>query len=516
MKEKLKEGIRLIQKNLTSVYLWFMLVIFPVYLRDKLFDTTDAKYLFVSNVTIVFGAFYFVLHVDNFLGAVKKGWKKWDLLYVLFLLFAVISAVCSEHMRAAFTGEDGRKLGVVIYLVYGIILVLIVTAENISRVVFWGYGISTICVGGLGILNHYGIDPLGVYTEMKDEQKLIFTSTMGNIDFFSIYMAVASAFFAMLFLKETNWKKAAAEAVAMTVAGAAVACWPADTGFVAILLFFAAGWLFINRAGEWIRFLLAVGFVLSGMFLIGRLDAHSTGAKALDGLSGMATKQGWTIWIALAAFGTAAIFFFLDLQIKRKRNRKELEVYGKIGSYAKRIGIGVLGIGIGTGIYLFIQANRGIMDFSAHPFLSYLHITDEWGSLRGYVWRKTMEYWKTAPLFQKLFGVGPDTAIYVYNAILPDGAPAAMDSVYDNAHNEMLQLLLTHGLLGTLSYYGWGFYSVIESFRTGLGEKKQSRMHLAIGFTMICYFIMMLTCVNMVLVTVIPFILLSLGKREYL
>lgn len=50
MKEKLKEGIRLIQKNLTSVYLWFMLVIFPVYLRDKLFDTTDAKYLLLIHL----------------------------------------------------------------------------------------------------------------------------------------------------------------------------------------------------------------------------------------------------------------------------------------------------------------------------------------------------------------------------------------------------------------------------------------------------------------------------------
>ena len=87
-------------------------------------------------------------------------------------------------------------------------------------------------------------------------------------------------------------------------------------------------------------------------------------------------------------------------------------------------------------------------------------------------------------------------------------------SVYDNAHNEFLQLLLTHGLLGTLAYYGWGVVSVVDIFRSGFRKKSEGCVYFAIGFTMICYFVMMLTCVNMVLVTAVPFLLLCLGKRE--
>ena len=40
---------------------------------------------------------------------------------------------------------------------------------------------------------------------------------------------------------------------------------------------------------------------------------------------------------------------------------------------------------------------------------NYLVFNDEWGTSRGYIWRKSMEAYGKFPLKHKLFGYGPDT-----------------------------------------------------------------------------------------------------------
>ena len=506
MRDRVEEIAAWIRKNLVTVYVWIMLTIFPVYMRDGLFDITEAKYLFVVKATIWAAGILAVMNMDTLVRMVKNGWKRSDLLFLVFLVSSVISVIGSSYQKEAFTGEAGRHLGLMLYLVYGVMLVMIVTTEHISKFVFWGYGFSALCVGGLGILNHYGIDPLHVYSEMQQEDRPFYISTIGNIDFFSIYVAVAFVFFAVLFMKGSDTKRSIAVAIPMTVSGISIASVPADTGFLAVILFWAVGWLIVDKWQEFFRFLLSAVLVLAGWRGIGILNEHMPAANWLDGMS-YAVTQTWTGMYTAVGI----LFFAIVVYLCGKKYDSR---YKENGRKIKCIGAAILGVIAWIAVVLFILVNSGKVDLSAHPLFSYLHISDEWGNLRGYVWRKTLEYLWTMPLFQKLFGIGPDTAVYIYQQILPEGAPAALTSVYDNAHNEFLQLLLTHGLLGTLAYYGWGVVSVIDIFRSGFRKKSEGCVYFAIGFTMICYFVMMLTCVNMVLVTAVPFLLLCLGKRE--
>ena len=247
---------------------------------------------------------------------------------------------------------------------------------------------------------------------------------------------------------------------------------------------------------------------MGGAALIGCLDRILPGTKTLDGISGLLTQNGWTWKCAIAATEAAGLLFF------RMRSNGAAEGVGWI--IVRRLVIILLGIGIGILICLAALVNTGVLDDMVHPLLSYLHITDEWGTLRSYVWRRTVEYWKEAPMIEKLFGIDPDTAVYVYQLILPDGAPEAMNAVYDNAHNELLQLLLTHGFLGMVSYYGWCVCAAANSIWLGIQKNASSVWNLAVGVAMIGYFCMMLTCVNSMVVTVIPFLLLSIGRREML
>ena len=366
------------------------------------------------------------------------------------------------------------------------------------------------------MLNHYGIDPLGVYTEMREEQKVAFISTIGHMDFFSNYMAVAFVFFAVLFIMEKDRKRAVWTAVPMAAAGISIACSPADTGFLAVILFFGLGWAFLRHLMELVRFFLVFAVLFAGYFCMGKIEQMFLPGKELDGLGGYLLHTPLTgIAACLAVVIAGGIAYWYRKRVVRCLD-EELVRYEKIGSNFKKAAMCLIGVFAVAVVLLFFWANSGKLDLTGHPFLSYLHVSDEWGSLRGYLWRKTVEYWRASSIGQKLIGVGPDTAVYVYDEILQTAGSPVLGRTYDNAHNLILQLLLTHGLIGMLSWLVWWSASVVSAFRAGMAETERDPLHLAVGFTMIAYFVMMLTSVNIELVTTIPFLLLCLGKRKEL
>ena len=504
MREKLLKGMDWMQKNMVSIYVGLMFVFFPLYIRNKLFGITDAKFFFLCVLTIGAAVITAVVQFGKWGQTFPHGWKKRDLLYLAFLFCGVISVCLSSHRAAAFTGTDGRRLGLLLYLIFGMMLVLVTTAEKLSEAVFFGYGFSTVCTGVLGILNHYGIDPLGIYAEIREEQRSMFTATIGNIDFFSVYMAVAFVFFAVLWIKAQNGIVRIFSAFVMLTAGVSVACWSADVGWIGIFLFCMAGWLLVQTVSELGRYFFAAGITFTEIRISGIGNGKIAGAGELEGISAVLTKSSWSVGIAiLLALG---LFF-----IQRSSFADKISHYAKA---VRRIAAGALIVAVGGLLLLIVCVNTGKIDASSHPFFSYLYLTDEWGTLRGYVWRRTVEYWKQAPFVEKLFGIGPDTAVYVYRQILPDGAPAALSATYDNAHGECLQLLLTHGLFGMLTYYGWWILSVVPMIRTEVHDGRKDAFRLAIGFALTGYLVMMQTCVNSLIVTTIPFLLLCVGKRN--
>lgn len=507
MREKLLKGMDWMKKNMVSIYVGLMLVVFPLYIRNKLFGITDAKFFFLCTLTIGMAVITVIVQFAKWRQMLIYGWKTWDLLYLAFLLCGLLSVCLSGHRVAAFTGEDGRRLGLFLYLIFGVMLVLVTTAEKLSEAVFLGYGFSTVCTGVLGILNHYGVDPIGIYAEMQEEQQSMFTSTIGNIDFFSVYMAVAFVFFAVLWLKGQNSIVRILSAFVMEIAGVSIACWSADVGWIGIFLFCVTGWLLLQTTSELGRYFFSVGITCAGIGISDIGNGKAAGIGELEGISAVLTKSSWSAGIAIAAFMLALGLFFIQ-------KSSFWYIINRYGKQFRRIAIAALAAAVVGLVLLIVCINTGKMDASFQPFFSYLYLSDEWGTLRGYVWRRTIEYWKRASMTEKMFGIGPDTAVYVYRKILPDGAPAALSATYDNAHGECLQLLLTHGLLGVLIYYGWWILSVVQMIRTSVSNGKIDVFRLAIGFALIGYLVMMQTCVNSLIVTTIPFLLLCVGKRK--
>ena len=95
---------------------------------------------------------------------------------------------------------------------------------------------------------------------------------------------------------------------------------------------------------------------------------------------------------------------------------------------------------MGAGLIVFVIIGNVLK-------LSIFDFNYKWGTYRGYIWTKCVELFNEAPLMRKLFGYGQETVRMLTVSNFHDEMLDITGKVYDNAHNELLQYLLTIGFL---------------------------------------------------------------------
>ena len=158
-------------------------------------------------------------------------------------------------------------------------------------------------------------------------------------------------------------------------------------------------------------------------------------------------------------------------------------------------------------VFLLVDANA-LQHGSRYGGLgTYLVFSDSWGTNRGYIWRKSLELYHSFPLMHKLFGYGPDTFGIMTTQRFRQEMIDATGQVFDNAHNEYLQLLLTVGPIGTIAYIVF----ILRSCRDMLKATAKSPIVLACAVAVLCYFCQAVVNLNVPLVTPSMWMLLSVG-----
>ena len=95
---------------------------------------------------------------------------------------------------------------------------------------------------------------------------------------------------------------------------------------------------------------------------------------------------------------------------------------------------------------------------------------DSWGNYRGYVWSRLVSTYKEFPLVNKLFGYGNESVKSIMTAGYYDEMISKVGVVYDNAHNEYLQYLVTTGVLGAVTYVGLIVSAFVSMIRTAFSS----------------------------------------------
>lgn len=112
-----------------------------------------------------------------------------------------------------------------------------------------------------------------------------------------------------------------------------------------------------------------------------------------------------------------------------------------------------------------------------------------------------------APLVNKLFGYGNETFGVYMNANYYQEMLNVVGELYDNAHNELLQYLITLGVFGLVTYLGLCVSSVVYMLKYGKGN------YIVYGIlaATVGYFFQSIINLNQPITTPLYFVIMALG-----
>ena len=506
--------------SIVAVYVFVILTIFPLFTTDMYFDILVDRYYFfwistaamlsVSAVVALIGIFVELKEnngtvIREFFGqfspgnrmrrqALKKMFCPADWFFILFLLTALCSTVFSEWQYEAFWGNMGRFQGFFTWIWYAAAYFMVTRFFHMKR---WYLDVALLVgvyIAVWGIQDYLGFDPHGWLYEVADEQKSMFTSSIGNINTYTAVIGVYMALSAVLFAGKSTGESRLIAGVFQGSAGGkilsvfsglrrlfylictlvfftAIITGRSDNAVLAVLVLLAFLPFYAWKTwGGFVRYLLiAAGFFLA--LLISRNltlqfpnQYNGFWSGILPGLS----EQAWVEKIfALILLLTAAIVAGLFVRSASEKKREQGPgvfaaennfsgiLSANMPAAARLIWLAIGIIAFFVLIWLFWDANHG-----GHPdwyenYANVFYFNNDWGTHRGHNWSILTRHFTEFPLWKKLIGSGPETYGIVTRINDYQEMIDLYGEVYDSPHNEFLQYLFTTGVLGFVGYYGW-------------------------------------------------------------
>ncbi|MCH5344202.1 MAG: O-antigen ligase family protein [Acetatifactor sp.] len=483
-----------------DLYIIAILAVLPLYTGGTYYLIGDSKYFIFRNVSLFCLGIWLLLTLGAGVWRVltRRGWEWWkttatgssivDIAMISYSVCVLLSALQSAYTKTAWLGYRDWYMGAVSQLFFVGIYFFISRNYSGSKISIYLGEAALLSVALLSFANRLGIDPLRLfagYTE-RDWEYSHMLSTVGNINWLCGYMGVAIAFPLAGYLGSEN-KLRKVVLFCVSAAGMALLMLQgSDVGIAltaaAILICLLIGQLPLYR--RHLKTFSQRGALLAAVtaLLIGtigqmmRLRGTIQAMPADSPLQGRLTWGGW--WVI------SILFFFLCILMQVVPER------------ILRLSMGAVSI-----VGMLSALGGAVWYLTGHPF------TDSWGSSRGSLWAAAWRGFREAGWLQKLIGAGPDCfAEYIYR-IMPSWEVSQIEgfwegSIYANAHNEWLTLLVDVGVLGTAAYLG-----------IFLGALKRYRGMLLAVFALVLYGVNSLVSFQQVLNA--PVLFVALGLCEY-
>ncbi|MCI8742521.1 MAG: O-antigen ligase family protein, partial [Lachnospiraceae bacterium] len=160
-------------------------------------------------------------------------------------------------------------------------------------------------------------------------------------------------------------------------------------------------------------------------------------------------------------------------------------------------------------VFMLVDANMAGNGARYGSLGSYLVFNDSWGTFRGYIWKQSVDLYCRLPLLHRIFGFGPDTFGILTTDEIRFDMIQATGQVFDNAHNEYLNLLVTIGPFGTVAYMVFVFGQILH-----MARKKNLAKHACMAgccLAAACYSAQALVNLNIPIAAPILWLMLSVG-----
>lgn len=505
--ENLNKPSRKSKATLAYIYLCLLCSLSLFYFNNYYFNITEAKFQFFFYVTIVMIVAFIILAIRGlfidtqekkpFLQKLCDGFKELsisDKAILVLVVFHTITTILATDKQASFDGSTGRYLGLL--FTYMIVFVYYV----VSRFYQLQQSIILLLLGScsmvflLGLLNFFYIDPFGFFTYLSDFETNLYISTIGNIDFYGIFVSFSLPFSMILYCYSEEALSKGIYIGSMICSTIGLITSNSDSAYLALLMILGCSAYYLAKEYKtWVRF-LQCGILIFGVARIlyyviyyvgdGCRDIHTLSLMFSGGIANTLALGGFLLFCGYCIMEKKYFTKHWD----GKKVRKQLLL-----CYV------MLAIVL---IFVLVYVNAIHPIENASGMMSYLRFNEEWGTGRGEIWVKLWEQFCDFSLLEKVFGFGLDSTAILTKDIL--GASA----IYDNAHNEYLQYLLTSGILGLLSYLAFCGSIILRLWRRST--------HEPFGFAILCvllaYMVQASVNLNQPMTTPLFFIFLAMGE----
>ena len=426
-------------RAVSTAYAAALSALMPLAFGNGYFDITETKQAVFLAASLAYllalAAAYIWLRPDT--GArltprpFLRGMSGWCALIMLFSVLAccLVNGFSPETLFA----PHGRYQGLLSVTLYVCTLLCLAKTGVNLRVVEIVFTAGASLTALLALLNHFGLDPLGLMTTLTARDRGRFLSTIGNVNFYAAYVSLALPVAVGLFCRADRMHSripAAAALLAVSLGTLAAGSESAALAFMAAAVVFPG--LLFGHPRAFKRCLLAAALFALAAFAFGRLETRFPAATNGSYFFRLLTKPP----LALAlAFLFASLPFMLR-RIGAARLARAQKPY--------LIACGALLLAGGLAVLLL---NTGLKDVPLGPLTRFLRWGESWGTDRGRIWAYCVRLYASYPPGKLLFGGGPG-ALFAADQLSPLFADAALDS----AHNEYLQYLLAFGAFGLASY----------------------------------------------------------------
>ena len=499
LKQKIKAADPLSLLSVFGAALFFIAC--PLYLRQKYFHITSEKTLFFFAMSGLFTVCCLfrrhALRKRVRVPLVRK--NSTDRFLLLFIGLAVVTCLTADSRFDALIGGKGRNMGLVMFLFIFLAYISVSRFVQFRTPVAVALGVGLLFVNTISFLQFCQLDPLSLYKGSAESTYRLFMSTFGNKDVYYSYLAMLVPFSMYLtFEAKARWEK--------------IFWYTVDfVGLVGILICNCEGG-YTCLALSFVFFLLAKCRDKRGLLVFLRILALLFFASALISCLQFKFSEA-NIRIEVITrlclspfffgFGLPAVAVLYVLVKKKELTPRFFTVLRKTVVIASASAVAVL---IGLFVYFtFVNKKAAIGAFNTFLRFGSRH----WGNGRNVIWKHMLEIYAAMPFYKKLIGGGEDSIGLIMERYLPELFNAS-EVLEENAHNEFLQYLLTHGLFGLTAYLLFVVSAIRRGFREGGGYQRAA----ALGAC--CYLVQSSYNILQSLSTPLFFVLLALTQTKAL
>lgn len=485
-----------------------MLLVFPLYLNNRLFNVVDAKYVFFVLHVCFYGLLALLFTVLQKIVYKRRlaacganlAVQLPEISVVVFLVFSAVAWLFSPYPNTAFWGLPARYNGLLLVLCCALAyaLVKIWFDRRVVTVLLRGLAATSGLVYFLAVANHFGADPLHVFVAIKSQDRHMFISTIGNINFLASYIALSLPFILSGFLAASRKASFVFYTFFALLGFGALIAANSDSGYFALAAYLLVYPMLPGfNAGKLQRYTGLLTMFFACAFMFGVIERSTLGkSHSLRGLSLLLSGVGLSV-AGLLLFGGLSGLLWGLLHRGRIKQGVPLHQYARYGVVFLMV----------AGIVILFAANTGLLALPS-PLAKFMVFDDRWGSNRGYVWgRLWYVYLHEFSAGQKLFGTGLDTIGFHINPHYTRYIVALNHSTFDSAHNEYLQYLLGIGAFGLLAYL-----AVLASHLKGLFKEGESAVQTSLRLAVFCYAVQAVFNISMPVVFPLLFVLLGLSR----